>query len=66
MVTWDQNRSVDGLNGITKTKITCASARLLKRADEGEDVKKLDPSVVKDGKAMSPAKECQRWLNLIL
>lgn len=55
---------VDGLNGITKTKITCASARQLKRADEGEDVKKLDPSVMKEGKAVSPAKECQRWLNL--
>ena len=55
---------VDGVNGVTKTKLTAASARQMKMVDKNKDVKKLDPSTMKAGEMLSPAMECQRWLKL--
>ena len=55
---------VDGINGVTKSKLTTASARELKSADDGDDVKKMDASTMKDGILTSAASECCRWLEL--
>ena len=55
---------VDGVNGVTKSKITWTTARQLLEADEKADVKKLDPCTMRGGQFSSPALEVQRWLNL--
>ena len=55
---------VDAINGVTKTKLTAATSRLLLDPDKGTDVKKLDASMIKKGKKVSIAGECARWLEL--
>ena len=52
------------MNGITKSKLTIASARQLKEADEGTDVKKLSAATMVNENVVSPAAECKRWLEL--
>ena len=54
---------VDSINGVTKSKLTLASARELKKADEGANVKKLSVATMVDGVLNSPAQECKRWLD---
>ena len=44
---------VDAINGVTKTKLTAATQRLLLDPDEGMDVKKLDASTMRKGKKVS-------------
>ena len=41
-----------------------ASARILKEADDGDDVKKLSAATMVNGIGVSPAAECKRWLEL--
>ena len=54
---------VDSVNGVTKSKLTTiASARELKQADEGADVKKVSAATMIDGVLNSPAQECKRGL----
>ena len=55
---------VDAINGVTKTKLTSATQRLLLDPDEGKDVKKLDNSTLKGGKKIPIAGEMARWLTL--
>ena len=55
---------MDAINGVTKTKLTAATQRLLLDLDEGKDVKKLDASTLKQGKKISIAGEMARWLML--
>ena len=55
---------VDGINGVTKTKLTSATARKLLDPDDGMDVKKLDASTIRKGKKVSLARNCARWLDL--
>ena len=37
---------VDAINGITKSKLTVASGRVLKESDDGADVKKLNAATM--------------------
>ena len=55
---------VDGINGVTKTKLTSATARKLLDPDDGIDVKKLDNSTMRKGKKVSIAVEMAGWLEL--
>ena len=55
---------VDAINGVTKTKLTSATARKLLDPDDGIDVKKLDNSTMRKGKQVSLARDCARWLEL--
>merc|ERR1711884_548379 len=55
---------VDAINGVTKTKLTSATQRLLLDLDEGMDVKKLNASTIRKGKKVSLARDCARWLEL--
>ena len=55
---------VDAINGVTKTKLTSATQRLLLDLDDGMDVKKLDASTMSKGKKVSLAHDCARWLEL--
>ena len=55
---------MDAINGVTKTKLTSATARKLLDPDDGIDVKKLDNSTMRKGKKVSLAHECARWLEL--
>ena len=57
---------MDGVNGTTKTKLTMATARQLRTAEESEivDVKKFSAHTVKDGVAVSAALEAKRMLEI--
>ena len=55
---------MDATNGVTKTKLTAATQRLLLDPDEGKDVKKLDASTLGKGKKISIAGEMARQLVL--
>ena len=51
---------VDAINGVTNTKLTSATQRLLLDPEDGMDVKKLDASTVRKGKKVSIAGEIAR------
>ena len=58
---------VDGVNGRTKTELTCASANQLKTAAEVDDesavdTKKFAAAVMEGSNGCSPALECKRLL----
>ena len=57
---------VDGVNGLSKTKLTQESAKQLKTADEANDdsVNRFASHSMVDGKAFSAAKECKRMLEI--
>ena len=57
---------VDGVNGISKTKLTQESAKQLKTADQAKDdsVNRFASHSMVDGKAFSAAKECKRMLEI--
>jgi len=55
---------IDSQNGMLKTKLTQASARLLMGADEGKDEKKLTSATMIDGIPNSVASDCVRYLQL--
>ena len=55
---------VDWVNGVTKSKLTIASASEIRQADETADVKKMSAATMIDGVLNSPAHECKRWLDL--
>ena len=55
---------VDAINGVTKSKLTSATARNLLQPDEGMDVKKLNGSAIREGKKVSIAGEMAWWLVL--
>ena len=56
----------DGLNGMTKAELTCASANQLKTAvevdDSNLDTKKFSVAVIDGNKGISAALECKRLL----
>ena len=52
------------INGVTKTKLTSTTGRLLLEPEDGVDAKKLDASTMREGKKVSIAGECARWLEL--
>ena len=55
----------DSFTGVTKSKLTIASARELRQADETTDVKKLSAATMMiDGVLNSPTQGCKRWLDL--
>ena len=57
---------VDGVNRLSKTKLTQESAKELKNADQSNDdsVNRFASHSMVDGKAFSAAKECKRMLEI--
>ena len=57
---------VDGVNGLSKTKLTQESAKKLKAADEAKDgsVNRFASHSMVDGEAFSAAAECKRMLEI--
>ena len=55
-----------GINGVSKTELTVASARELKHANEANvlDTKKFSAHTVQDGIAFSASQECKRLLEI--
>ena len=51
---------VASVNGVTKSKLTFASARELRQAGETSDVKKFSVATMIDGVLNSPTQECKR------
>ena len=52
---------VDAIDGVTKTKLTAASAKKLLDPEDGMDVKKLDASTMRENKKFPFAGECAWW-----
>ena len=57
---------VDGINGMSKTKLTLESAKKLKAADEAKDdsVGRFASHSMVDGEGFSAAAECKRMLEI--